>query len=114
MKNRVLYVLMISAAVLFAACEKPVPPEPEHNDPEPEPGFVESVPDTTVFDNADFIYYGDASGEEVSDEWVIKLYTDMYIDELGNPVGPGAVMQLMLNVKYDEGQGADPEMLAGR
>jgi hypothetical protein len=67
-----------------------------------------------VFDNADFIYYGDASGEEVSDEWVIKLYTDMYIDELGNPVGPGAVMQLMLNVKYDEEQGADPEMLAGR
>jgi len=114
MKNRILYVLMISAAVFFAACEKPVPPEPEHNDPEPEPGFVESVPDTTVFDNADFIYYGDASGEEVSDEWVIKLYTDMYIDELGNPVGPGAVMQLMLNVKYDQNQGADPEMLAGR
>jgi hypothetical protein len=67
-----------------------------------------------VFDNADFIYYGDASGEGVSDEWVIKLYTDMYIDELGNPVGPGAVMQLMLNVKYDEEQGAHPEMLAGR
>ena len=105
---------MISAAVFFAACEKPVPPEPEHNDPEPEPGFVESVPDTTVFDNADFIYYGDASGEEVSDEWVIKLYTDMYIDELGNPVGPGAVMQLMLNVKYDQNQGADPDMLVGR
>ena len=62
MKNRILYVLMISAAVFFAACEKPVPPEPEHNDPEPEPGFVESIPDTTVFDNADFIYYGDASG----------------------------------------------------
>jgi hypothetical protein len=37
----------------------------------------------------------------------------MEIDELGNPIGPGSVMQLILNVPYEESQTPNIEQLAG-
>lgn len=74
-------------------------------------GFTEAVPDTISFSNAEFIYNGDDIGEGLSDGWVVKFYTDMKIDDSGAPIGPGCLMQLLLNVRYDKAQSADPEFL---
>ena len=116
MKKSLLYGALAAVLTLIAACEKPEKPQqPVDPDPQPKPdqGFVEAVPDTVTFTNADFIYYGDITGESSSDDWVVKLYTDMEIDDFGNPIGPGAVTQLQLNAKFDENQGADPSKLKG-
>lgn len=111
---------MINKISLFAAallaiaatgCRKSPAPEQNGND---FPVYTEPVPETTVFTNAEFIYNGDDIGEAVSDGWVIKLYTDMEIDETGAPVGPGEVMQMLLNVTYDENQSADASFLTGK
>ena len=116
MKKSLLYGALVAAFTLIGACEKPEQPQPPvDTDPQPKPdqGFVEAVPDTVTFTNADFIYYGDITGESSSDDWVVKLYTDMEIDDFGNPIGPGTVTQLQLNAKFDENQGADPSKLKG-
>ncbi|MBO5942927.1 MAG: hypothetical protein J6Q63_06520 [Bacteroidales bacterium] len=116
MKKSLIYGALVAVLALVGACEKPVQPQqPVDPDPQPKPeqGFVEAVPDTVTFTNADFIYYGDITGESSSDDWVVKLYTDMEIDDFGNPVGPGTVTQLQLNAKFDENQGADPSKLKG-
>lgn len=108
------HILLISVVFLAASCQNSLPPVVEEPEPEkPEDGFVEAVPDTVTFTNADFIYYGDIAGESSSDDWVVKLYTDMEIDDLGNPVGPGTVTQLQLNAEFDENQKADPSKLEG-
>lgn len=112
MRRNVLYVILAVILVMLGACEKPEQPhQPEGSDPNQ--GFVEAVPDTVTFTNADFIYYGDITGESQTDDWVVKLYTDMEIDELGNPIGPGTVTQLQLNAEIDESQVADPPKLIG-
>ena len=116
MKKSLLYGALAAVLTLIAACEKPEQPQqPVDPDlqPKPDQGFVEAVPDTVTFTNADFIYYGDITGESSSDDWVVKLYTDMEIDDFGNPIGPGTVTQLQLNAKFDENQGADPSKLKG-
>ena len=101
-------------AMLFFACQKPEPVIPDAPDyPEIETGFVEAVPDTVIFTNSQIIYYGGEARDEISDCWVVKLYTDMEIDDFGNPIGPGTVTQLQLNAKFDENQGADPSKLKG-
>lgn len=107
-----LYILIASALILAfcSSCGKPDSPIVAP----PQSGFVESVPDTVVFTNAEFIYNGDDIGEAYSDGWLIKLYTDMEIDESGAPIGPGVVVQLLLNVRYDENQSADPDFLPGK
>ena len=101
-------------AMLFFACQKPEPVVPDApDDPENENGFVEAVPDTVTFTNSQIIYYGGEARDEISDCWVVKLYTDMEIDEVGNPIGPGFVTQLVLNTAYNEQQGADTDLLTG-
>ena len=101
-------------AMLFFACQKPEPVVPDApDDPENENGFVEAVPDTVNFVNSQIIYYGGEARDEISDCWVVKLYTDMELDEVGNPIGPGSVAQLVLSTTYDEMQDADPKMLKG-
>ena len=61
----------LAMAMLCFACQKPEPIVPDN--PENENGFVEAVPDTVAFTNADFIYYGDITGEAFADDWVVKL-----------------------------------------
>ena len=63
--------------------------------------FVEKEVTTTFFTNAEILYNGDDIGEATSDGWVVKFYTDMDMDAMGNLVGPGEVMQLLLNVPYE-------------
>ena len=111
MTNRISIIAAALLAIAAAGCRKSPAPEQNGND---FPVYTEPVPETTVFTNAEFIYNGDDIGEAISDGWVIKLYTDMEIDETGAPVGPGEVMQLLLNVTYDENQSADASFLPGR
>ena len=111
MKDYIKSIIAILLAAMFFACEKPETPSMEPH--EPEGGFVEAVPDTVTFTNSQFIYYGGEARDEMSDCWVIKFYTDMELDIVGNPIGPGAVAQLLLNVTYNESQDADPSLLKG-
>ena len=114
MKKLIFYFALLVFTLQAVSCQDPQLPVVEEPIPEkPYDGFVEAVPDTVVFTNADFIYYGDIAGESRSDDWVVKLYTDMEIDELGNPVGPGTVTQLQFNAKWNESQTADPKNLKG-
>ena len=101
------WIYSLLALSLFAwACNTPLAPaEPE--------GFVEPQPQKVVFANAQFSYMGDDIGEESCDGWVVKFYTDMEIDDYGNPVGAGCVMQLLLNVTYNPEQVVDTSLLAG-
>lgn len=75
--------------------------------------FVEKEVTTTIFTNIDVSYMGDDIGEELSDGWVLKFYTDMEIDDQGNPIGPGSVMQLLLNVPYSKEQVPQLDNLEG-
>ena len=116
MKNTIKMLAALAICPLIAFCTKPSNPSeevPEEETQKPE-GFVEAVPNTIRFTNAEFLYNGDDIGEGFSDGWIVKLYTDMEIDESGAPVGPGSVMQLLLNVRFDEEQSADPTLLPGR
>ena len=76
-------------------------------------GYQEKETENIEFTNAQFIYTGNYAGDELSDSWTIKFYTDMEIDEVGNPIGPGDIMQLALNVQYAEDQESSLQNLAG-
>ena len=75
--------------------------------------FVEKEATEVLFTNADVYYLGDRAQEQSCDLWQIKFYTDMEIDELGNPIGPGSVMQLILNAPYEEDQTSNLDKLEG-
>lgn len=99
---------LLLLAFMAASCERP------ENPVDQTPVFVEAVPDTVVFTNSQVVYYGGEGRDEISDCWVIKLYTDMELDEVGNPIGPGAVAQLVLNTSYNQSQDAETSELIGR
>ena len=105
--TRTLYLWLVAAASLLLGCSTESEPKPL-----PE-GFIERVPEEIVFTNADLSYMGDAVGEQTSDGWVLKLYTDMEIDLVGNPIGPGCVMQIMLNAPYNPDQEPSMALLRG-
>ena len=75
--------------------------------------FVEKEVQTIRFTNAEVAYNGDDIGDATSDGWVVKLYTDMEMDAMGNFVGPGEVMQLLLNVPYESEQTPKIDNLVG-
>ena len=123
MKNRLKCCAAALLGLFAFSCIEPepvIPEEPEEipeqkpdENPKDDPGFIEAVPDTVTFTNAEFIYNGDDIGEATSDGWLVKLYTDMDIDETGAPIGPGQVVQILLNAPYNAEQTADPEHLTG-
>ena len=76
-------------------------------------GYQEKELESIVFTNAELIYCGDAVGEGISDGFVVKLYTDMEFDIMGNPIGEGHIMQLMLNSPYSESQEASLDIIKG-
>ena len=54
--KRPFHLLLAAVAFLAASCQNSLPPVVEEPEPEkPEDGFVEAVPDTVTFTNADFI-----------------------------------------------------------
>ena len=98
---------LVSLALLFVACTDKGESDVTTND------FVEKEATEVCFTNAEVYYLGDTAREKSFDIWQIKLYTDMEIDELGNPIGPGSVMQLVVNAPYEESQTPNNEQLEG-
>lgn len=74
--------------------------------------FDEPRPERIVFTNAELIYRGDDGGTGVSDLYQLSLWTDMPIDETGNPIGPGKLIRVSLNAELLD-EGADPVLPAG-
>lgn len=68
----------------------------------PEPPFKEPEPELIECTEANVIYYGDDGYTEVSDLWKVLLYTDMELDEVGNPIGPGQMVCISCNVTLGE------------
>lgn len=66
---------------------------------EPDFPFDEPQPEEILFTNAELIYRGDDGNTGVSDLWQLSLWTDMPIDETGNPVGPGKLIRVSLNAE---------------
>lgn len=107
MKKITELLLWLSALLLiFGAysCDK----DSEGGEPEPEPPV--NTPIQVHFTNAELIYMGDDDGIG-TDLWYIKLYTDMRIDDLGSPIGPGQLMQISLNTKPVESTKPDPSVI---
>lgn len=96
---------------LLSGCgdDDPVPGKEQEN---PNPPFVELAPEHVTFTNADLYYYGDDGYTGASTHYMLSLYTDMEIDDTGNPVGPGFIMRLSINADYPE-EGAEPALPAG-
>ena len=88
----------VSVAMLLVACVDKGEGDIANAD------FVEKEATKVYFTNSEVYYLGDTAREESFDIWQIKLYTDMEIYELGNPIGPGSIMQLILNAPYEKEQ----------
>ncbi len=75
--------------------------------------FIEKEVTTITFTEAEVYYNGDDIGEATSDGWLVKFYTDMEMDQMGNFVGPGEVMQLLLSAPFNSAQKPDLSKLVG-
>ncbi len=75
--------------------------------------FIEKEATTITLTEAEVYYNGDDIGDATSDGWIVKLYTDMEMDQMGNLVGPGSVIQLLLNVEYESEQRPNLAKLVG-
>lgn len=103
---RILRLVLLAMILVSVACGRSdvESPLPEYQPPQPE---------RIVMKHIEVSYSGDDIGEASSDGWIIKLYTDMEIDQAGNPIGPGYVLQLLLNAPYDSAQSGDASLLVG-
>ena len=110
MKKIYVYLLALIAATAIVSCDD------ENNEQQTGPEEVpdpELPADTSIhFTNAELIYMGDEDAIG-TDLWYIKLYTDMEVDELAAPIGPGQLMQISLNTRYAEGSEPDPTAVSG-
>ncbi len=77
------------------------------------PPFEEPVPEQVVFTNANLVYYGDDGYTETSVSYELSLYTDMQIDDMGNPIGPGKLMRISFNAEFPK-EGEPLALPAGR
>lgn len=68
--------------------------------------FDELQPEQIAFTNAELIYFGDKDYTLVSDLYQLSFWTDMPIDETGNPVGPGKLLRVSLNAPLLTGSAA--------
>lgn len=84
------------------------------NNPDDTPqGFVEKEPIEVVYTSAQFAYMGDYVGEQTSDGWMVTLYTDMDMDDSGNPKGEGSLLQILLNGYYNYKQEPNVQFAEG-
>lgn len=84
------------------------------DDIQPVSGFEEKQPTTIHYPNCEVEYIGDDIGEQTSDGWLIKFYTDMSTNDMGLLEGPGSVLQLLLNVTYADNQTPNLDNLVGQ
>lgn len=112
MKRKSRIIIPILAFVLIAAgCTKD-DAKKNQNDQTKEDGFTELVPEKPDYVKADLSYYG-SGGFETSDYWGLNLYTDMDQNASGEWTGPGQMIRLAFNAKYDETQSADISFIIG-
>lgn len=91
-------VAALSVVVLLGACDN----DPVQEPPVPEPPFKEPVAEMIECTQANVVYYGDDGYTGVSDLWQVTLYTDMDIDEKGNPIGAGQIVCISCNAKQGD------------
>lgn len=108
-----LFLSVLAAGIAGVGCSDSNDPASESVQPGPvEPPFEELVPEETLFTNAELLYYGDDDGTGISVHYQLSLYTDMEIDEVGNPIGPGRLMRLSLNASFP-GEDEEPVLPEG-
>lgn len=66
------------------------------------------------YTNVTLTYLGDDIGEQTSDAYLIKLWSDMQSDEFGNFQGPGELVQILLNAYYNPAQELNYSFLKGK
>ena len=66
------------------------------------------------YTNVTLTYLGDDIGEQTSDAYLIKLWSDMQSDEFGNLQGPGELVQILLNAYYNPAQELNYSFLKGK
>lgn len=110
LKSRII-IPIIAFAVVSTGCKKDDAAK-NQNDQTKDEGFTELVPERPDYVRADLSYYG-SSGLEASDYWILNLYTDMDQNSSGESTGPGQMIRLALNTKYDETQSADISYIIG-
>lgn len=91
--------LRVVAAALAVAMLSACDDDKSSEQPLPEPPFIEPSAEMIECVNANVVYYGDDGYTEVSDMWKVLLYTDMDLDEAGNPIGPGQIVCISCNTK---------------
>jgi len=107
MRQNLKIVLMLLAASAFAAsCQKDGGGNTGQQ-PQTPGGFEEPVPERPDYVNANLIYYGNGGDDELPDEWLLNLYTDMEVVG-GNPIGPG--QYLCINFYAPVNQAQEPSL----
>ena len=99
-------VLVFGALLSLVACNKA--------QSEIQPGPQEQETLSCPYTNVTLTYLGDDIGEQTSDAYLIKLWSDMQSDEFGNLQGPGELVQLLLNAYYNPAQELNYSFLKGK
>lgn len=99
-------VLVFFALLSLAACNKA--------QSELQPGPQEQETLGCPYTNVTLTYLGDDIGEQTSDAYLIKLWSDMQSDEFGNLQGPGELVQILLNAYYNPAQELNYSFLKGK
>ena len=99
-------VLVFFALLSLAACNKA--------QSELQPGPQEQETLGCPYTNVTLTYLGDDIGEQTSDAYLIKLWSDMQSDEFGNLQGPGDLIQILLNAYYNPAQELNYSFLKGK
>lgn len=69
--------------------------------------------DPVVFVNANLVFYGTTNDVTTSNHYSLSLYTNMVIDELSNPIGPGKLLRLSINAELFGPENTDLSLREG-
>lgn len=100
MKKLAKTLILTTTSLGAVFCTKPATQETV--DTQPPVRFEEAVPDTICFSEATFLYNGDYVGDNISDGWIIKLYSEE------------SMMQILINSRRNEDQSPDLTYISGR
>ena len=97
------FLLLLLPFIVAISCSKDDSGRQDH-DEDHNNNVTTPIPDTVTFTNGYLTYNADDIGSGESDLWILSMYTDMEIDDVGNPIGPGHLMRISLNAPYNEDQ----------
>lgn len=110
-KSRII-IPILAFAVIATGCKKDDATK-NQDDQTKDDGFTELVPERPDYVRADLSYYG-SGGLTTSDYWGLNLYTDMDKNTSGEWTGPGQMIRLAINARYNEDQSADLSFVTGK